>query len=207
MFRRRSHFSALRGRQNRFSRSRFGGQKQKSLPNDPNLFVKKAFPGSFDKEYLAKNSFESFNLSPALKANIDYKGYITLTPIQDQAIPFILEGRDVIGLAATGTGKTAAFLIPLIQKMYVDRNQRTLIITPTRELALQIQEEFRDFAYDIKLYSTLIIGGTNINRQIIDLRRRPHLVIATPGRLKDLIRQRAIYLEDYSTIVLDEVDY
>ncbi len=109
-------------------------------------------------------------------------------------------------MAATGTGKTAAFLIPLIQQMYDDRSKKTLIITPTRELATQIQDEFKDFAYNMKLFSSLIIGGTNINRQIQQLRRNPHVVIATPGRLKDLIKQKAIYLEDYTNIVLDEVD-
>ncbi len=182
------------------------GHKQKSLPNDPNLFIQKASPNTSVEEYAAQNSFNSFNLIPILKANIDYKGYVTPTPIQDQAILPIMEGRDLIGLAATGTGKTAAFLIPLIQQMYRDRNKKTLIITPTRELALQIQEEFKDFAHDMKLYSSLLIGGTNITRQMHELRRAPHLVIATPGRLKDLIERRAIYLQDYQSIVLDEVD-
>ncbi|MDP3998262.1 MAG: DEAD/DEAH box helicase [bacterium] len=213
--------SSIRGGQNRFSRpsssgyfgnqrnfsgSRSTGRKQQSLPNDPNLFIKRASQDSSPEEYSAQNSFESFNLAPILKSNIDHKGYTTLTPIQDQAISHILEGKDLIGLAATGTGKTAAFLIPLIQQMYRDRNKKTLIITPTRELALQIQDEFKDFAYNMKLYSSLIIGGFNMQRQIQELRRGPHVVIATPGRLKDLIGQKAIYLEDYTSIVLDEVD-
>lgn len=211
MYQNRARFRSFRGGQNRFSRAtshgRFGhGRNPKSLPNDPALYIKKASPNLSAKEYVVQNSFESFNLSPILKSNIDYKGYKVPTPVQDQAIPYILEGRDLIGLAATGTGKTAAFLIPLIEQMYHDRNKKTLIVTPTRELALQIQDEFKDFTYDMKLFSALVIGGTNINRQIHELRKNPHVVIATPGRLRDLIEQRAIYLEDYTSIVLDEVD-
>lgn len=192
--------------QRNFSKARFSNKKPKCLPNDPYLFIRKASPNLSLEEYTAQNSFLSFNLNPILKSNIDYKGYTTPTPIQDQAILPILEGRDLIGLAATGTGKTAAFLIPLIEQMYKDRNKKTLIITPTRELALQIQDEFRDFAYDMKLYSSLIIGGTNMNRQIQDIRRNPHVIIATPGRLRDLVEQKVIYLGDYTNIVLDEVD-
>lgn len=211
MYQQQRRFRSFRGGQKKFSRplnygNRFGGRRQRSLPANPNLYIKKASPNLTTEEYIAQNTFESFNLAPILKSNIDYKGYKTPTPIQDQAISHILEGRDLIGLAATGTGKTAAFLIPLIEQMYKDRSKKTLIITPTRELALQIQDEFKDFAYDMRLYSSLIIGGTNIQRQIHELRKNPHLVIATPGRLKDLIEQRAIYLEDYTSIVLDEVD-
>jgi ATP-dependent RNA helicase RhlE len=187
------------------NRGNFNNRRPKSLPNNPSLFIKKATE-SQTEDYKSQHTFADFNLAPLLKANIAHKGYITPTPIQDQAIAPILEGRDVTGLAATGTGKTAAFLIPLIQKMYQTRNQRALIIVPTRELALQIQEEFKSFAWDMKLYSALIIGGSNMNRQIQDMRRNPHVVIATPGRLRDLIERRVIYLEDYSNIVLDEVD-
>lgn len=220
MYQQQSHFRSFKGGQKRFPRPSFNGRSgsaprfaagnrrniSKSLPNDPALFTRKASPILSTEAYVAQNTFDSFNLAPILKSNIGYKGYKTPTPVQDQAITHILEGRDLIGLAATGTGKTAAFLIPLINQMYSDRGKKTLIITPTRELALQIQDEFIDFAYDMKLYSALIIGGTNINRQVHDLRRNPHVVIATPGRLKDLIRQKAIYLEDYTSVVLDEVD-
>lgn len=178
---------------------------KRSLSNNPNLFIKKASENT-STEYTAHNSFEDFNLAPILKSNISYKGYTTLTPIQDQAIQPILDGSDLIGLAATGTGKTAAFLIPLIQKIYSNRDQKALIIVPTRELALQIQAEFKSFAFDMKLYSSLIIGGANINRQIHEIRRNPHVVIATPGRLKDLTFRKVIFLKDYTNIVLDEVD-
>lgn len=205
-------FNARGQQNNRFSRpqgfSKGGGFRrvQKSLPNDPSLFIKKASLEIIQEEYAPQNTFESFHLNSTLKSNIDKKGYTTLTPIQDQAIFSILEGRDLIGLAATGTGKTAAFLIPLIQRMSTDRRKKTLIITPTRELAVQIQDEFRDFAFNMQLFSALLIGGANMRRQINDLRRNPDLVVATPGRLKDLIKQRFIRLDSFSIIVLDEAD-
>lgn len=195
----RQNFSHGRGNAN-------GGRKTRSLPNDPTLFTRKAVQTTSGEEYAPRNSFADFHLNPALMDNIAYKGYTSPTPIQDQAIAHILEGKDVIGLAATGTGKTAAFLIPLLQLMSVDRTKKTLIITPTRELALQIYEECRDFAYHMEMYGVLLIGGMNMGKQIHDLRYNPNIVIATPGRLKDLVKQQIIHLEDYSHIVLDEVD-
>lgn len=201
-----NHASGHFGGPRNNSGSRFTAQKMKFLPNDPALFTRKASPNLTAEEYVAQNTFASLNLAPILKSNIDYKGYTVPTPVQDQAIPHILEGRDLIGLAATGTGKTAAFLIPLIEQMYQDRNKRTLIITPTRELAVQIRDEFEDFAYDMRLYSSLIIGGANMQRQIQELRKHPHVVIATPGRLRDLVEQKVIRLQDYTHVVLDEVD-
>ncbi len=188
------------------SNNRRGGQRKSQLEGvNINMFIRKAAGA----EQIIPNeteSFDIFNLHQTLKQNISFQGYKQPTPIQSQAIKPILEGRDVIGLASTGTGKTAAFLIPLINKMHLDRNQKALVIVPTRELALQIQEEFRNLSRNMGLYSTFIIGGTSIYRQIQELRRNPHLVIATPGRLKDLIERKTIYLEDYSHIVLDEVD-
>jgi superfamily II DNA/RNA helicase len=118
-----------------------------------------------------------------------------------------MDGRDVIGLANTGTGKTAAFLLPIIDKLYANRDANSvLIIAPTRELAQQIQEQFRDFSYNMKLYSTLIVGGTNMDRQIRELRRGPHVIIGTPGRLMDLIKRKEIKLDGINTLVLDEAD-
>ncbi|KKR24640.1 MAG: DEAD/DEAH RNA helicase [Candidatus Daviesbacteria bacterium GW2011_GWB1_39_5] len=164
---------------------RGGGQRRSQLEGaDINMFIRKAAQNAPDESQT--------DINP--------------TPVQAQAIGPILEGRDVIGLASTGTGKTAAFLIPLIQKIYLNRDQKALIIVPTRELALQINEEFKNLTRNMKLFSAFIIGGTNMYRQIQDLRRNPHIVIATPGRLKDLIERKNIYMEDYSNIVLDEVD-
>ncbi|MBU1000712.1 DEAD/DEAH box helicase [Patescibacteria group bacterium] len=189
------------------SNNRRGGQRRSQLEGaDINMFINKSKKDDSEFKQNIIQTFENFNLNQTLKQNITNKGYLEPTPIQLQAINSILEGRDVIGLASTGTGKTAAFLIPLIHKIYLDRNQRALVVVPTRELALQIQEEFKDLSQNMNLFSTFVIGGTNIQRQIRDLRRNPHLVIATPGRLKDLIERRAIFLDDFSNIVLDEVD-
>lgn len=192
---------------NRNFGSRHWGNRPKSkLSNNISMFIKKAVGTSATESFTPNHTFADFNISPALKQNILSHGYTTLTPIQDQAIEPILEGRDFIGVANTGTGKTAAFLIPLIDKIYKDRNQKALIIAPTRELATQIYEEFHAFTTNMKIYSAIIIGGANISRQIQLVRRNPHVIIATPGRLKDLIQRRMIYLEDFNTFILDEVD-
>ena len=197
---------------NRFSRPRFSGgygrsnQRVSQLKGaDINIFIKKANP-VITEDNVADVHFKDFNIAEILKQNIIKQGYIKPTPIQSQAIKPILEGRDVIGLASTGTGKTAAFLIPLIDKIFKDKTQKVLIIVPTRELAVQINDEFKSFSFGMNIYSALIIGGASMNRQMYDIRRNCHIVIATPGRLKDLVERRLIYLEDYSNIVLDEVD-
>lgn len=170
------------------------------------MFIKKASPVMETQEQSTLQSFSDFEISDYLKVNIQNKGYTTPTPIQAQAIPAILEGRDLIGLANTGTGKTAAFLIPIINKIFASRTQKALIITPTRELAVQINEELRSFTANMSIYSALLIGGANMHRQISDLGRNPHIVIGTPGRLKDLIERRKLRLNDFQTFVLDEVD-
>lgn len=158
------------------------------------------------EEYIAHHSFENFFLSETLRKNIAYKGYTTPTPIQDQSIAHILSGRDIIGIANTGTGKTAAFLIPLIQKITLNKTEKVLIITPTRELAAQISEELRDFARGLGISAVLCIGGTSLGKQKNELRRNPHVVIGTPGRIKDLIQQNSLSLSQFSAVVLDEAD-
>lgn len=151
-------------------------------------------------------AFAELTLDPMLHANISAKGYTMMTPIQDQAIPVILSGRDVIGTANTGTGKTAAFLIPLLQKVALDHNQRVLIVAPTRELAVQIRHEMQDLGRGLSLRSAMLIGGANEWRQREDLKRDPHFVVATPGRLKDFIEARYIRLSAFRNVVLDEAD-
>jgi superfamily II DNA/RNA helicase len=170
------------------------------------MYVKKAERVGETTSYTAQHTFRDFDLSEKLQQNILAKGYATPTPIQDEAIKPILQGHDVIGLANTGTGKTAAFLIPLIQKMQTKRGQKTLIVVPTRELAVQILDEWKGFTKDMFMYAVLCIGGMSLYRQSQELRRDHDCVIATPGRLKDLENQRKIRLHEYSTIVLDEVD-
>ena len=128
------------------------------------------------------------------------------SPIQDQVIPHILENKDVIGLAETGTGKTAAFLIPLIHKTLKSYGRQTLILTPTRELAIQVQEELKKLSLGNKIYSVICVGGTNIRPQIQALRKKNHFIIGTPGRILDLIERGSFKPQHVTTVVLDEAD-
>jgi ATP-dependent RNA helicase RhlE len=184
---------------------RFQNNRRNEAKLDSSLFVRKA-SGNAEPSYVSKTDFSSFLIDEKLKRNILDHGYKLPTEIQEKSIPEILKGRDVIGIANTGTGKTAAFLITLINKSYNDRNQRVLIIVPTRELAVQIADEFRIFAKGTDLDVVATIGGANIKKQIYGLRHRPHFVVGTPGRLKDLIEKGKLNLSIFQNIVLDEVD-
>lgn len=156
--------------------------------------------------YDIKHKFTDFAFDPRLQKNISSKGYISPTPIQDQSIPYVLEGRDVIGLANTGTGKTAAFLLPMINKILADRNQKVLILAPTRELAVQIQDELRAFTQGMNLYSVLCIGGTNIHQSARQIKMPFNFLIGTPGRVIDLYQRRWLFLDRFQNVILDEAD-
>jgi len=169
-------------------------------------FINKAVVTEIQEIFVPEHRFADFNISDSLKTNIAAKGYIDPTPIQDRAIPHVLKGHDVVGIANTGTGKTAAFLIPLINKVLEDRTKRILIMVPTRELAQQIEEEFWGFASHMRIGAVTCVGGANINPQIATLRRNPNFVIGTPGRLKDIMDRRVLDLSKFSTVVLDEAD-
>ncbi len=158
------------------------------------------------EENLSKKSFSDFNLTQKLQDNIKYKNYLAPTPIQEQTIDKILEGKDLIGIANTGTGKTAAFLIPLVNKVFLNNTNKVLIITPTRELAIQISAELRDFSRGLGLRSVLCIGGASTMRQRNELRQNVNFVIGTPGRIKDLIGTRSLNLSLFNNVVLDEAD-
>lgn len=173
---------------------------------DPSLFIKKVEEKTTTEAYKPKHMFADFAIADQIKANITAKGYTNPTPIQDQVIPLILEGKDVIATANTGTGKTAAFLIPLVHKILTKQSKRVLIITPTRELALQIQTELKSFADNTYIKSAICIGGVNIFHQVNDLKKNPEFVIGTPGRLKDLESNGNIRFSTFDAIVLDEVD-
>jgi len=184
-----------------------GNGQRKGAYIHPSKFINRATVGAEDAPYEATNLFTDFHFVPALQKNIDYKGYTSPSAIQDQSIPLVMRGHDVIGLANTGTGKTAAFLLPIIDALYANRDVASvLIVAPTRELAQQIDEQFRDFSYNMKLYSTLIVGGTNIDRQIRQIERGPHVIIGTPGRLMDLVKRGKLRLDHVNTLVLDEAD-
>ncbi len=196
-----------RGGAKRFSGS--GKKQQGARPVksfNPSMFIKKVEETVAAPVYVPTHTFADFAIIDQLKTNIAYKGYTAPTPIQDQAIPHLLEGKDLVGTANTGTGKTAAFLIPLVHNIMTNKTQRALIITPTRELAEQIQAELAVFKYGMNLASALCIGGLNIQNQIKNLKKSPAFVIGTPGRLKDLEKQKIIHFAQFNAIVLDEVD-
>jgi len=173
----------------------------------PSKFINKAVSKQDEVIYEPTHKFADFPFGAQLHHNVANKGYVTPSAIQDQAIPHIIEGKDVIGLANTGTGKTAAFLLPIIERQSgITLRPSVLVVAPTRELAQQIDEQFREFSKGLNLYSTLIVGGVNIDRQIRDLKRRPHVIIGTPGRLKDLMNRHVLQLKNMTTLVLDEAD-
>ncbi|MDD5738489.1 MAG: DEAD/DEAH box helicase [Candidatus Pacebacteria bacterium] len=184
----------------RASQSRFGQFK------DISKFVNKANSTAESKPYVAVNSFAGFSVDERLKKNILRAGYITPTPIQDQAIPYILAGKDIVGVANTGTGKTAAFIVPLLDKVAKDKKQNVLIVAPTRELAIQIDQELKKFGFGLGAFSVCCVGGMPVFRQINDLRRGYNFVIGTPGRIKDLSDRGCLKLNNFQTIVLDEAD-
>ncbi len=193
-------------RQPNRSRSNFGPKRRRGELIDVNRFVKKSDGITQSAPVEIKHIFADFGFSATVSSNLARKQYVTPTPIQDQTIPYIMEGKDLIGLANTGTGKTAAFLLPLIDKVAKDRSQNVIIIAPTRELAQQINEEFRQFSAGLSLYSAVCVGGMPIGRQINDIRRHPNFIIGTPGRLKDLSERHLVKFETFQNIVLDEVD-
>ena len=184
-----------------------GGGNRRGAYIHPSKFINKAVAKADEVIYESKHEFMDFAFSADLQHNIIEKGYKIPSAIQDQAIPLILEGRDVIGLANTGTGKTAAFILPIIEKIRNTQDfNSVLIMAPTRELAVQIDEQFREFSRGMRLFSALVVGGMNIERQIRDLRRRPHVIIGTPGRMKDLMQRRELKLDQVKYLVLDEAD-
>jgi len=180
------------------------GRKQPTF--DPSQFIN-TNPVKVDEvAYKPKHTFKTFGLDQRLERSVAALGISIPSPIQDQIIPHILKGEDVIGIAETGTGKTAAFLLPLIEKTLHEYSRQTLIMTPTRELALQIEGELRKLAPGMKIFSTVCVGGTSIRPQIAGLRRQNHFVIGTPGRLLDLINRRDFNASKVTTVVLDEAD-
>ncbi|TCS94833.1 DEAD/DEAH box helicase [Hazenella coriacea] len=152
-------------------------------------------------------TFSELGLSSSLLQSISHMGFEEATPIQERTIPIAMEGRDVLGQAQTGTGKTAAFGIPMIEKVSVDTDEiQGIVITPTRELAIQVAEELNRIGQYKKVRSLPIYGGQDINRQIRSLKKRPQIIVGTPGRLQDHMRRRTIRLNNINLVVLDEAD-
>ncbi|MEK7606122.1 MAG: DEAD/DEAH box helicase [Patescibacteria group bacterium] len=203
----RSTRPPFRGGGRRFGAPKSGHNRFKDQTfSDVSKFVYKVSVIEEAEVIAPKHSFNDFVIDERIKTAIEKKGYTIPTPIQDQSIPYILEGKDVVGIANTGTGKTAAFLIPLLHKIFTTRNQSALVIVPTRELAIQIEEELRGFTRGTNIYSACIVGGAPMRPQLIALRRRPHVVIGTPGRLKDMIEHGYLDLSGFQSVVLDEAD-
>ena len=157
-------------------------------------------------------AFKKFGLLPELVNAIKEKGYTDPTTIQSQAIPLILEGNDLLAGSQTGTGKTAAFTLPMLHNLMKTATTvlagvtRALILTPTRELAIQVEESVRELGKNLPLKSTVVLGGVNINPQINKIRRGVDIIVATPGRLLDLIEQKVVNLSHVEILVLDEAD-
>ena len=184
--------------------------KRRALSNkstlSPDLLIRKATQNLEDL-YLSKRFFDEFPLDERLKKNLKKKGFIRPTEIQDKTIDLLLNKRDVLGIAQTGTGKTGAFLIPIIERILkYNRKPFALIVVPTRELAIQIDKDFKSITKGLKLFSSCFIGGTNINRDLQELRRPSHIIVGTPRRLLELIKHKALDLRDVNTLVLDEFD-
>lgn len=195
--------SKRRGGQKNRGHEKRGG-RQSSI-TDTTLLIKKGHQKSSDK-YESRLSIAELPISSELKERLSRKGFNRPTEIQERTLSHLLEGKDLIGIAQTGTGKTGAFLIPMIERMRQRKGGPGLVIVPTRELAVQVQEEFRSMTKGMKLFTQCFIGGTNIQRDIHSLRRPAHLVVGTPGRLKDLSTRNALNLRDFTTLVLDEFD-
>lgn len=181
-------------------------------PLDPSLENSTRPEASPDNHHEVNMSFEKLNIMAPLQQALAKEGYTTPTPIQMQAIPHLLNGRDLIGIAQTGTGKTAAFVLPILQRMSVDLkvpipgNPRVLVLAPTRELAAQIDQSFATYGQFLRFKHTAIFGGINQSPQVRILSRGVDILVATPGRLIDLMNQGYIKLKDVEFFVLDEID-
>lgn len=173
---------------------------------NPSQFINTNPIDQISEAYEPSHQFTDFGLDKRLVQTLNNIGLVSPSPIQDQIIPLIMTGRDVVGIAETGTGKTAAFLLPLIQKTLAEYNRQTLILTPTRELAIQIEQELKKLSYGLRMYSTVCVGGANIRQQIQGLRRKNHFIIGTPGRITDLIERGSFRTGSITTVVLDEAD-
>lgn len=182
------------------------GGKNKMLSNiDPNKLIKKARQNDKPK-FISTQTFKELNLHQRLEKNILAKGYERPTEIQEKSIPALIEKNDLIGIAATGTGKTGAFLIPIIHQMLNDKTTSALVVVPTRELAQQVREEYRSLTIGLNFQSSCFIGGTNVSKDIAVAKQNNPFIVATPGRLNDLVNRKALNLENTSILVLDEFD-
>ena len=188
-----------------YSTKRTTSRRPKKDYINPSNFVQLATAESAI-EYQAQHQFSDFQLHPLIHRNLASLGYTDPTPIQDQTIAHALDGKDIVGLANTGTGKTAAFAVPILHQLITHPDKRAIILAPTRELAQQIDEQCRKIASGSGLNGALLIGGLGIGPQLRDLRNKPRIVIGTPGRIKDHMERKSLDILRYNIVVLDEVD-
>lgn len=180
--------------------------KKKESTLDNRVFVKKAVHAD-EKKYETEVLVKDLVVNDKIKQNLLAKGYVKPTEIQEKTLNAILAGRNVMGLAQTGTGKTAAFLVPILHNLVNTAPAfQVLIVIPTRELAVQIESELKSITKGMNIYSQVFIGGTSVNRDREKLRRPSHFIIGTPGRLLDMANQRALRFDQFNTLVLDEFD-
>ena len=184
-----------------------GSDKNNKSRMDVHKFISQQTMTQPPEPYEQMHGFDDFDIHDALKKRISGSRYLIPTEIQDKTIPQILSGKDLIGIAGTGTGKTAAFLIPVIQRL-IENPERdlALVIAPTRELVSQTLEEFRKLTGGLNLFAAALIGGVDVGRSIKDLRRTNHLIVATPGRLIDMADRGYVFLDRFKILVLDEFD-
>lgn len=195
----RASFGAKRS----FRGARGRGPRKENI--HPSKFIKPACILT-QETYQAQHAFCDFRLHSILEKNIIERGFDFPSPIQDQTIPLAMKGKDIIGIANTGTGKTLAFAIPVLHQLLIDRRSHALVVAPTRELAQQILEELQSLAKGGKIPWALLIGGTPMRPQFRDLSHFPRIVVGTPGRIKDHLERKTLRLNAFNAVVLDEVD-
>ena len=195
------------GRSGGGGNSRGRGGRFKKTRLDPTTLVNTSIKINEERAEVVTRSFAEMEIHPELQSRIERKGYVNSTEIQDKTFEIIMDGHSVMGIANTGTGKTGAFLIPILNKILSEKKSaKTIILVPTRELAEQVEQELKSLTKGLKVFSSVFIGGTSVRKDLDKLRRPNDVVIGTPGRINDLIDRRALKLFDFSKIVLDEFD-
>ena len=198
--------TSLRGKGRKPQTQKRGGKPKSTL--NPDLLIQKAVFTPVEAKNTVTTKFEDLPLNSTLKTNILNMGFVHPTPIQDQTFEQLLHVQDLIGIASTGTGKTGAFLIPVLERLLRNEEERfqSLIIVPTRELALQVNDEFKKLTRDLRLRSACFIGGTNVEKDVRSLNNYFDVIIGTPGRLLDLKDRGRLKLGRIEVLVLDEFD-
>ena len=193
-------------RKNRFRTNSRRNNRNRSSTIDADLLVKRASEQP-EEVFTPSRSFDEMPIDRRLKSNLAKKGFNYPTQIQHKTLEMLKAGQDIVGIASTGTGKTGAFLIPIIEQLLNSpQSFQSLVIVPTRELAQQVEKEFESLSQGTRLYATCLIGGTNVEKDIKRLRKGNHLIVGTPGRLMDLANRGALKLNEISVLVLDEFD-